>query len=101
MINSKIKEIIKEKRKKLNLSQEEVAEKMGVSVNYISLLENGRKEPGAVFIEKFSRKFNIPMILLLDNHKILSAKTPKEKEILSKFESLLRDLESLFLKSEN
>lgn len=99
-MSSNIQKIIKEKRKKLDLSQEEFANKMKVSINYISLLENGKKSPGKAFLRDFSDNFNIPMLLLLDENKLPKGKTQKEKKLLSRLQELKGDLEKLFLKSD-
>jgi len=99
IMSNKTSQIIRNQRKQLNLSQEQMAHKMGVTVNYISLIENKRKNPGAVFINNFAKKFNIPTILLTQDNLIPKPKNNEEKEILTRLESLMGDLEKLFLKS--
>lgn len=89
--------IVKEKRKALGLSQEDMADKLDVSVNYISLIENGKKLPGNKFIRDFSSKFNVPLMLFSQKSLLPEPKTEQEKELVIKFERLMGDMERLFL----
>ena len=50
-------------RKKLTLS--ELSEKSGLSVSYISLLENNKRDPNLSKVESISDALNIPLSLLL------------------------------------
>lgn len=79
------------------LSQEQMAKDLGVSVNYISLIENDKKKPGMVFLKKFSVKYNVPLLLLTKEVLIPKAKTPKERELRDKVIELIGDLEQAFL----
>ena len=45
MVEKRVGKRIKEQRKRLNLTQSELAYKLGVSENYISMLERGVKFP--------------------------------------------------------
>ncbi len=36
---------IKQRRKELNMTQEELAEKLGITVNWLSKIENGKVDP--------------------------------------------------------
>ena len=44
-------------RKKLNLTQAEMAEKLDVSFSYYQKIENGYKQPSYNFINKFTEIF--------------------------------------------
>ena len=83
-----------------NMSQEQMAEKLGVSINYISLIENGKKNPGNAFLRDFSKKFNVPNVLLVKQNLIPEPKNEKEKELFDRFHKLVDDFEILFLKSD-
>lgn len=98
---NKVSKIIRDQRLNSSISQEQLARRLRVSVNYISLIENGKKNPGTVFLKKFSREFKIPHILLVQDDLILEPKNRREKELLSKYENILSDLRELFLKSAN
>ena len=51
-------------RKKLGLSQEFLAEKVGTAPNYISLIEQGRKFPSPSMIERIAQALEIHSIEL-------------------------------------
>lgn len=81
------------------LSQEQMAKDLSVSVNYISLIENNKKKPGMGFLKKFSAKYNVPLLLLTKESIIPKAKTLKERELRSKVIELISDLEQAFLQT--
>lgn len=49
---------LKKFRIDLGLKTKEIAEKLGISPSYYSLIENGRKDPTYGFMEKFGETFN-------------------------------------------
>lgn len=54
-MNNRIKEV----RKANNLTQDEYAEKLRISKNYVCLLETGKKAPGDRLISDICREFNV------------------------------------------
>ncbi len=100
MSNAKIASIVRNKRTSLGLSQEEMAKAMKVSINYISLIENEKKEPGNTFLRNFSKKFSFPIVLLTKQQLIPKPKNEREKQLFVRFERLVSDLEDLFIKNE-
>lgn len=46
-------------RKDRGWTQEEFAEKMGISKNYVSLIENGKKVPSDRLVSDICREFNV------------------------------------------
>lgn len=56
---------IREVRRELGLSQEELAEKIGLNRSYLSLVENGRSSPTFEFIERVSRGLGIDIRSLI------------------------------------
>lgn len=52
-------------RAKKNLSQKALAERSGVSVSYISMLERGQRSPPLETIEKLARALGVPPSTLL------------------------------------
>jgi len=54
-MNTRITEI----RKSYNMTQERFAEEMGISKNYVNLIENGKKNPGDRLISDICRRFNV------------------------------------------
>jgi transcriptional regulator with XRE-family HTH domain len=56
---------VNEKRKAMRLSQEDVAEMADVSKQTISLIENGRQEPGAKVVAKLAKALGMSADCLL------------------------------------
>ena len=56
---------IKKYRVQRKMTQEELAEKAGLSVSYISQVETGRKQLGRVGLEKVAEALNVPVSLLV------------------------------------
>jgi transcriptional regulator with XRE-family HTH domain len=48
-----------------NLRQTLLAKDLDVTPNYLSLVENGKKEPSLTFLKKFSRRLDAPLGYLL------------------------------------
>lgn len=46
-------------RKSREWTQDEFAEKMGISKNYVSLIENGKKKPSDRLVSDICREFNV------------------------------------------
>ena len=74
----KISEVIKEKRKEFNMTQEELAKKVGVSRQMINRYENGENFPSMFVIDKFSEVFNLSINEVLGS--------PKEEVYIQKEE---------------
>ena len=98
-MSESVSKTIKEVRAARGLYQEQMAADLGVSVNYISLIENNRKKPGMSFLKKFSARYNVPLLLLAKEAIIPKAKTPKERELRGKVIELIGDLEEAFLRT--
>lgn len=54
-MNTRIAEI----RKESGLTQEKFAQQMGISKNYINLIENGKKRPGDRLVSDICRMFSV------------------------------------------
>ena len=59
-------EQVKKKRKQANLSQEELAEKLGVHRTYMSFIERGQRNPSLLMVFKISRALKIKLPELFD-----------------------------------
>lgn len=70
--------LIYEYRKKANLTQEELAYKLGVSNKAVSKWENGKAKPTTDMLKKLSILFNIPI------EKLLQLKENEEKKEITK-----------------
>ena len=53
-------------RKRENLSQQELAEKLGCAKSTISMYENGKREPDFETLEAIADTFNVSMSVLID-----------------------------------
>lgn len=57
---------IQKHRKKLGLTQEELADKVGISRAYMGYVEQGRNSPSLEILEKISRVLGINLSRLFD-----------------------------------
>ncbi len=64
------------------ISQDILADMLNVSKNYISLIENNKKDPSISFLKKMSKHLDIPLILLVWNKIDLPAGKTKEEKII-------------------
>lgn len=92
MIGEKIK-LLREKR---GLTQEELAEKIGVSKSSISQWENGMKEPRMGMIQKVADLFGVTKSYIIENE--TQEYDPDALEILDMLENNY-DLKMLFMKT--
>lgn len=85
-------------RLKQGMSQRELAEKCGMSVNGVSLLETGRRFPPKATVERLCRAFGIPQSYLM-LATIEEDDIPEEKRVL--YRALVEPLrDELLEKSE-
>ena len=82
MDQEKIGRFIAERRKDKNMTQEQMAEKLGVSSKSISRWENGKTMPDVSLFEVLCEELNITVNELLKGEKI-TAKNKKRLEIPS------------------
>jgi len=59
-------ETVKKKRREAELSQEALAEKLGIHRTYMSFIERGQRNPGLLMIFKISRALKIKLPELFD-----------------------------------
>ena len=70
---------IKEIRNKLNMTQAQLAEKVGIDPKHQSCIENGKNFPSADLLNKYSIVFDI------DVCELLNIEHNKDREFLQKF----------------
>ena len=80
---------MKNRRKALNLSQAELAEKIGTAPNYISKIESKKQIPSVQMIE------SIALALGIDTVDLFSLKIQKTQSLDNIQESLLKKMNSL------
>ena len=92
---------IKNQRSKLNLTQEQFSELIGLSQRQVSLIELGKSFPKPVTILKISKVFNFNLSDLFDLEPDLS-ETELKKELIKLVNSLSVDkLQTLYTISKN
>ena len=85
--------IIKLLRTAEGISQVRFAEELGVSRSYVSQVENGKKEPGLVFLREAARILHVPVALLLVDE--------SEPAIASELREILGHVLSVKMKRNN
>jgi transcriptional regulator with XRE-family HTH domain len=83
------------------LKQEDLAAKLGVTSNYISLIENNKREPSLSFLRGLADELDIPLgVLFLEVDKSRFVDKPEKRILLSRIRDLLFDIERLRLQEE-
>lgn len=78
------------------LKQGQVAELLGITQNYLSLLENNKAEPSLALLRKISEVFCIPAAFLLWEETMpVEGETPEVTEKYERIRSLAHDLQKL------
>jgi len=90
----KLGRAIKLMRTAAGMKQKDVAAKIGVTSNYVSLVENGRREPSVSFLKKVAAILSVPVGLFFLWEETESG--PSEKS-LDQVRSLLARLEAMYL----
>jgi transcriptional regulator with XRE-family HTH domain len=86
-------------RESLNLKQSDVADDLGISAAYLSLLESGKKDLNADMLERLCEKYNVPSYLFAWNEKDFDRTATKaELKILNQMHDYLNELLLLILK---
>ena len=73
-------------RDRKNLTLSELSKKSGLSISYISLLENNKRDPNLSKVEQISKALNIPLSILLflsEDKKEIESLNPELAEKLS------------------
>ena len=77
------------------MKQKALAEKLGISPNYLSSVENDKREPSLSFIKLVSKELDVPVsFLFLDNIDEASM-SAEQRAIYEKLKSLLVEFQSL------
>lgn len=76
------------------LRQNEVASRLGVTANYISLVENGRREPSVSFLRELARVFNVPVGLFFLWEE---TKNRSSKKGVGQLRDILAQLETMYI----
>jgi transcriptional regulator with XRE-family HTH domain len=90
----KLGRAIKLMRTAAGMKQKDVAAKIGVTSNYVSLVENGRREPSVSFLKEVAATLSVPVGLFFLWEEAESG--PSEKS-LDQVRVLLARLEAMYL----
>lgn len=89
---------LKRLRQENNLTQEQLAEKVGISKSSISFYEHSKKTPSPDIVAQFSEIFNVSMDVLMGIDKPLkdqcidvSGLTPKEIAVIESLVDVMRN----------
>jgi len=80
---------IRMERKRLKLTQEELAEKANISANFLGHIERGTKRPTLDTLKKIADVLQIPMADLFATQP--TYQLPSEDLFIKRFKSLIRD----------
>jgi transcriptional regulator with XRE-family HTH domain len=72
-----------------SLKQPELAKRLGVSANYVYMVESGRREPSREYVQNFSKEVDIPLsVIYLEPS---TARNAKSRKLLEKVLALLAE----------
>jgi len=91
----KIGKTIKIVRTLKGIRQKELAEKINISHNYLSALENDKKEPSLVLLNKLSKFLEVPLTLLLIENLDASSMSEKQMDLFIKFKEIVNEYQNL------
>jgi len=83
------------------LKQKHLADRLDVSSNYLSLVENDRREPSISFLKSLASEIGVPLgLLFLEVEGDITERSPEERAILIRIEDLVFQLQQIRLQSE-
>ncbi len=88
---------MKKFRKERHLTQEQLAEKVETSTNYIGTIEIGKKFPSPQMIERIAQALEIDSLQLFQTNTSFTTKNPVDVELLKK--SLMKNIQTAVNKS--
>jgi len=91
----KIGKTIKLIRTLKGLKQKELSEKINVSQNYLSAVENEKKEPSLIFLNKISEILNVPIGFFFIENVDWSSMTEEQIDLFLKFKDLVLKYQAL------
>jgi transcriptional regulator with XRE-family HTH domain len=92
---------IKNLRNVAGLKQKDLADRLDISPNYLSLVENDKREPSVSFLRNLASEIGIPLgLLFLDIEGDVSKASPEEIALIMRIQDLVFQLQRLKLQSE-
>ena len=84
------------------LKQSDLAERLGVSSNYISLVENDKRDPSMSFLRDLSDELRVPLgLLFLEVESDQDKTSPEERALLVRIKDLVFQIERMRLQRES
>ena len=78
------------------LKQKELAPRLGVTANYLSLVENDKREPRVSFLRALSAELNLPMGLFLwDTSDTVSGFDTEQRRVYEEIKNLIFEFQKL------
>jgi transcriptional regulator with XRE-family HTH domain len=94
-------ETIRFLRLSAGLTQSELAARLSVSANYISLVENNKRDPSLSFLRDLSDKFGVPLgLVFLDIEPDPSRTSGEERALVLRIKDLILEIERIRLQRE-
>ncbi len=87
---------LRELRKKLGLTQSQLAEKLGVSSSSIGMYEQGRREPDSAMLSRICSTLNVSIDYLLGFERFDSHR--EVEDVIGEFTEILRSQKTLMFK---
>jgi transcriptional regulator with XRE-family HTH domain len=83
------------------VKQKDLADRLDVSPNYLSLVENDRREPSISFLRNLASEMSIPLgLLFLNVNTDLSEISPEERALLLRIQDLIFQIQQIKLNNE-
>ena len=83
-----------------DLKQSDLAEKLEVTTNYLSLIENDKREPSLSFLRQLSKELDVPLSLLFLDTEFNSAnRSQHEQAMFLRIRDLIMQIETLRLQN--
>ena len=83
------------------LKQKTLSDKLGISPNYLSAIENDKREPSLSLIEMVSKELDVPVSFLFLDNVDETSMSGEQRVIYQKLRGLLMEFQSLKIKSAN
>jgi len=83
------------------IKQKDLADRLDVSPNYLSLVENNKREPSISFLRNLADELTIPLgLLFLNVDSDLSEVSPEERALLLRIQDFIFQIQQVKLNNE-
>jgi transcriptional regulator with XRE-family HTH domain len=83
------------------IKQKDLADRLDVSSNYLSLVENDKRDPSISFLRNVATEMAIPLgVLFLNVDGDLSEVSPEERALLLRIQDLVFQIQQIKLQNE-